>query len=504
MDKIKDVDNVSSKSTANDSFEANSKIASFSPPSFQFKMDEKEKPTKDDTSGTFENFSYANPGGINPNSENVQLKSNANVNQNQPFQLKATENNTGLPNQLKSGIETLSGQSLNDVNVHYNSDKPAQLNAHAFAQGTDIHVSSGQERHLPHEAWHVVQQKQGRVQPTLQKNGVSINDSSSLETEADVMGTKAMNSASQNSSPTPQLKSRSSADSPIQLKIDVTQLNGTVSVPEDLGDSQSGPVAVRGSGDEHEFSPTDITQGSIGDCYFLAGLIAVAHATPDLLKNNISENSDGTYNVRLYRREVTEGILWDSVNFVSVVYQLYPTFPTTAGGTDTASPDAGTKPPHAYGGDSNVSGDIELWVRLYEKAYALMRGSYSAISSGGSREEALEVLTGQEYSFLASQGSSPWYTNDEDYIKNRVISMMEENIPVTAGTGGLVLSNLSDEMQTYAQDNDIAVPHAYGVVFADESKVRVRNPWGQNADVAEPEMSWNYFINFFPFITVNG
>lgn len=102
-------------------------------------------------------------------------------------------NNTGLPNQLKSGIENLSGHSMDDVKVHYNSSKPAQLNAHAYAQGTDIHVASGQEKHLPHEAWHVVQQKQGRVRPTMQlKAKVNINDDKSLEKEADVMGAKAI------------------------------------------------------------------------------------------------------------------------------------------------------------------------------------------------------------------------------------------------------------------------------------------------------------------------
>lgn len=75
---------------------------------------------------------------------------------------------TGLPDQLKTGVESLSGHSLDDVKVHYNSPQPAQLNALAYAQGTDIHVAPGQEQHLPHEAWHVAQQKQGRVRPTTE------------------------------------------------------------------------------------------------------------------------------------------------------------------------------------------------------------------------------------------------------------------------------------------------------------------------------------------------
>ena len=108
----------------------------------------------------------------------------------------------GLPGSLKSGIENLSGYSMDDVKVHYNSGKPAQLNAHAYAQGTDIHIVSGQEKHLPHEAWHVVQQKQGRVKPTLQmQGGVNVNDDAGLEKEADVMGARAANSGTANQSP---------------------------------------------------------------------------------------------------------------------------------------------------------------------------------------------------------------------------------------------------------------------------------------------------------------
>jgi hypothetical protein len=102
-------------------------------------------------------------------------------------------NETGLPDNLKSGIEGLSGLSMDDVNVHYNSAKPANLQAHAYAQGTDIHIAPGQEEHLPHEAWHVVQQKQGRVRPTMQlKKGIAINDDDGLEKEADMMGAKAL------------------------------------------------------------------------------------------------------------------------------------------------------------------------------------------------------------------------------------------------------------------------------------------------------------------------
>ncbi|WP_028886687.1 DUF4157 domain-containing protein [Teredinibacter turnerae] len=106
-----------------------------------------------------------------------------------PVQRK--ENKTGLPDNLKTGVETLSGLSMDGVRVHQNSSKPAQVGAHAFAQGTDIHVAPGQMKHLPHEAWHVVQQAQGRVPVTTTVDGMPVNDNPSLEKEADVMGEKA-------------------------------------------------------------------------------------------------------------------------------------------------------------------------------------------------------------------------------------------------------------------------------------------------------------------------
>ncbi len=111
----------------------------------------------------------------------------------QPLQREqeAAPNQTGMPDNLKQGIESLSGLDMSGLRVHYGSPKPAQLNAHAYAQGSDIHLGPGQEKHLPHEAWHVVQQQQGRVQATTEMGGEKINDDATLEREADVMGDNA-------------------------------------------------------------------------------------------------------------------------------------------------------------------------------------------------------------------------------------------------------------------------------------------------------------------------
>ena len=177
---------------------------------------------------------------------------------------KPQDNNTGLPDELKAGIEKLSGLSMDNVKVHYNSSKPAELNALAYAQGTDIHIGPGQEKHLAHEAWHVVQQKEGRVATTTQmKGGVNINDDAGLEKEADVMGAKALEKdtdqgvlskkSKENTNSTKQLKegeqmgakalSNASKNNENPVKETSTGTNETVQRVLNIG--EQGPLRVR-------------------------------------------------------------------------------------------------------------------------------------------------------------------------------------------------------------------------------------------------------------------
>jgi hypothetical protein len=150
--------------------------------------------------------------------------------------IQKKQNKTGLPDSLKSGIESLSGYSMDDVKVHYNSKKPAQLQAHAYAQGTNIHVASGQEKHLAHEAWHVVQQKQGRVRPTTQmKGGIHINDNTHLEQEADVMGKKALQMKT--------IKNPENFTNPIVQRHTI-QLNGIFKFFRKLGKSELSKIVI--------------------------------------------------------------------------------------------------------------------------------------------------------------------------------------------------------------------------------------------------------------------
>ncbi|WP_199295679.1 DUF4157 domain-containing protein [Trichocoleus sp. FACHB-591] len=98
--------------------------------------------------------------------------------------------NNSLPSNMKARIERLCGISMDGVKVHYNSAQPIQMLARAYTQGDDIYIGPGQEKYLPHEAWHVVQQKQGRVRGTIHLQGLPINDEPWLEREADNMAAR--------------------------------------------------------------------------------------------------------------------------------------------------------------------------------------------------------------------------------------------------------------------------------------------------------------------------
>ena len=82
---------------------------------------------------------------------------------------------TGIPRKMKANFENSSGFSFDDVKVHYNSEKPAQLHAHAYTQGNEVYVAPGQEKHLPHELGHVVQQKSDMVKPTGEIDGQDLS-----------------------------------------------------------------------------------------------------------------------------------------------------------------------------------------------------------------------------------------------------------------------------------------------------------------------------------------
>lgn len=129
------------------------------------------------------------------------------------------KNDTGLPDELKTSAEKMSGLSLSDVKVHYNSTEPAKQGALAYTQGSDIFVAPGEEKHLAHELAHVVQQKQGTVKPAIQ--GEAINNDAGLEQEADKMGDEAAKDTGKDKGKD-KLKDKQASGNVVQRKVLIT------------------------------------------------------------------------------------------------------------------------------------------------------------------------------------------------------------------------------------------------------------------------------------------
>ena len=169
--------------------------------------------------------------------EQIQMKNEDEEEQLQmkkgPIQQKEDPASSG--GDVMSKMESSFGTSFSDVNIHKESSKASDVGALAYTQGSDIHFAPGQfkpetnsgQQLLGHELTHVVQQREGRVSPTTEVNGMPVNDNKGLEAEADQMGAKAAQgkfigssgSLSMNSK-TSQLKANSSQNATIQ-KFDV-------------------------------------------------------------------------------------------------------------------------------------------------------------------------------------------------------------------------------------------------------------------------------------------
>ncbi|MBP3966474.1 DUF4157 domain-containing protein [Paenibacillus lignilyticus] len=104
-----------------------------------------------------------------------------------------------LPASVQQKMEAALQTNMSDVRVHENSSSAREVGALAYTQGSDVHFAPGQfqpdtqegQELIGHELQHVVQQRKGRIEPTLSVAGMPVNDDPALEQEADDMGKKA-------------------------------------------------------------------------------------------------------------------------------------------------------------------------------------------------------------------------------------------------------------------------------------------------------------------------
>lgn len=212
--------------------------------------------------------------------------------------------------------------------------------------------------------------------------------------------------------------------------------------------------------------PSDIDQGRIGDCYFLSSMAAVAETHPELMKNAISQNADGTYTVTFHEAPGTDALRRFGMAGLNVQGYL-ERFAQHLGmkPTETSQVTIDGKLPDDNGGDPYVhNSDQEQWPELMEKAYAKWWGGFSAIGNGGDPGSALMALTGAPIDRLhlsASKADSNW---------SWVSQAASAKQPMVAATGGSV------------PIPGLVTHHAYTVLGVEQDNgqkyVVLRNPWG--------------------------
>ncbi len=183
----------------------------------QFTVQKKEVKEEEDKKGSEkkkQSKAYADGGPpTNPSDDNNKGKDKARFNVksssskksagkekgNDRFKMNASSRKNGMPNKVKSKMEGSFKADFSNVDIHKDSAKAKEIGAYAFTQGNNVHFAPGQyqpesqkgQELLGHELSHVVQQRQGKVKPTTENNGLPVNDNKGLEKEADIQGKSA-------------------------------------------------------------------------------------------------------------------------------------------------------------------------------------------------------------------------------------------------------------------------------------------------------------------------
>lgn len=216
---------------------------------------------------------------------------------------------------------------------------------------------------------------------------------------------------------------------------------------------------------EQWIDPDAVEQGSVGDCGLMASLMGIAQHDPDLLRENLVRNDDGTWTVTLYRDGEPVEIVVDSTVPAQGAHSIVPA---------------------DLDGDGVMDEQARYfsWVSIYEKALAEYTStygdsSYEELDNGAYGDEYMEILT----------GNSAQRTGESDF--EDLSSRLAEG-PVS------VTTELPREWWRFAGDVDdptIVPNHEYNVhgmipagtpapdgSVSGEDRIHLDNPWGPDGD----------------------
>lgn len=225
-------------------------------------------------------------------------------------------------------------------------------------------------------------------------------------------------------------------------------------------EAQEGEAFIKGAGDAGEISPNDVEQGQLGDCWLLAGLMAVAKTNPDAIRNMIKPAGAGKWTVTFH--------------FPTSVLGVHTGYEKESVTVDARVPvvAAGGKPLFANVGDV-AGGKKELWVLLVEKAYAKTRGKYADItgSNAPADHQSMEMITGKRDRTLAPT----------DQSEDELLATLQ--LALTQKQGVQLWTIKKDHDKAPLADSHtprIVTNHGYVLDGVDKANrtVDILNPWG--------------------------
>ncbi|MEJ7833218.1 MAG: C2 family cysteine protease [Nocardioides sp.] len=210
---------------------------------------------------------------------------------------------------------------------------------------------------------------------------------------------------------------------------------GEVGDPTGMGGHEplDGPVDLS----DDAFDLSQIKQGGIGDCWFLAAAGAVGADDPDFIRDHIQHNPDGSYTVTLYEDGEPVEVRVDA---------------STIGGEGVTGP-----------------GDEPTWLSIYEKAAAShMGGDYGDIDFDQA-SRGLEMVTGRDTDSDGDRGLDD-IRGDLDDARTLVVSTEDED------------DSSFNPFDTSIDDDNVVPNHVYVIESVEERDgetiIRLVNPWG--------------------------
>jgi Ca2+-binding RTX toxin-like protein len=193
---------------------------------------------------------------------------------------------------------------------------------------------------------------------------------------------------------------------------------------------------------------SDVNQGKIGDCWFLADLASIAAAKPDKIRQSVVDLGDGSFAVRFVRDGHVEYYRVDSELPAKSLYNGY----TYAAGV-------------AY---ADLGPNGAMWVAIMEKAFVFYEGgsdaNYDDIA-GGWADDGYDALGLSNYT----------YDVDNDNAINVVKNALSN--------GQAVSVNTSWSLDGFDLGDSIVLNHVYSVVNVSTTNhtITLYNPWGTDA-----------------------